>query len=361
MNTLDANFAVTPEWVRWLEENAKLGVSCADMAAAMVADGCRPETAEALVRAFSLRKPAETKAGEPSATEANGANSDGGNARLGKVRWLLNALRTMQAGGGTGGAVAPPVAERRSIDAGEFEQHFYAPNVPVVYRAGLSPSNVAENLRWRRLEREFGERMVEVQRGRSAKSDFERQSDQLKSRERFADFLRRAEQAESSNDFYMTANNGNANRSLLEDAVDTGALCPELLDGAEAGGRVFLWIGPRGTFTPAHHDLTNNLFFQVEGQKRFRLVSSLALLEIDNDRHCYCREPLSELDHRRALRGLAPLSVVCTLEAGDVLFIPVGWWHEVEGLSASISLSATNLRCRNDFFRDYQFYGDPQS
>ena len=34
----------------------------------------------------------------------------------------------------------------------------------------------------------------------------------------------------------------------------------------------FLWIGPAGTLTPFHHDLTNNLLVQVKGRKRVHMV-----------------------------------------------------------------------------------------
>jgi hypothetical protein len=155
----------------------------------------------------------------------------------------------------------------------------------------------------------------------------------------------------------MTANNSSANAALIESAIRPESVCPELLDGRESRGRVFLWIGPQGTFTPAHHDLTNNLFLQVHGTKEFRLASSLALLDLNNDRHCYLASTLSENDEKRRSAGLEPVSFTVTLEARDVLFIPLGWWHEVRGLSPSISVSATNFRARNDFHRSYTFFG----
>lgn len=330
-------FHLDCEWVGWLEENLGLGVPAPAIVDAMVGRGCSREIAKTLVEAFSFRA---------------GPGKERGSVRLAKARWLLESLRSLQAGDGV-----MRVAERTALDAGEFFGAFYARNLPVVFRNALSPADLACQLAWEGLERELGALEVEVQEGRSARRDYERESGQLKSRARFGDFLRRLRDAGESNDFYMMANNSAANAALIEAAFRPDAICPELLDGRKAHGQVFLWIGPQGTFTPAHHALTNNLFLQVHGSKSFRLASSLALLELDNDRHCYLASSLTETDERRKADGLLPLSFTVTLEAGDLLFLPLGWWHEVSGLSPSISLSATNFRARTDFHRSYSYFG----
>jgi len=41
------------------------------------------------------------------------------------------------------------------------------------------------------------------------------------------------------------------------------------------------------------------------------------------------------------------------INEGDVLFIPIGWWHKVQSLNPSISLSFTNFKAKNDYNHTY--------
>ena len=43
---------------------------------------------------------------------------------------------------------------------------------------------------------------------------------------------------------------------------------------------------------------------------------------------------------------------------GDLLFLPVGWWHHVLGLEISITMTFTNFVFDNDFYSFYRTYQD---
>lgn len=106
-----------------------------------------------------------------------------------------------------------------------------------------------------------------------------------------------------------------------------------------------IWIGPKGTLTPLHRDDTDNLFAQVWGQKSFILAAphhrealgtwstspegGLDGCEVNPDAPDYQRFP--------AARNVPFLRV--TLEAGDLLFLPEGWFHQVESVSTSLSVN----------------------
>ncbi|WP_339483429.1 MULTISPECIES: cupin-like domain-containing protein [unclassified Pseudomonas] len=106
-----------------------------------------------------------------------------------------------------------------------------------------------------------------------------------------------------------------------------------------------IWIGPKGTLTPLHRDDTDNLFAQVWGQKTFTLAAphhraalgtwstapqgGLDGCDFNPDAPDYQRFPHA--------RDVAFMRV--TLEAGDLLFLPEGWFHQVESVSTSLSVN----------------------
>lgn len=104
------------------------------------------------------------------------------------------------------------------------------------------------------------------------------------------------------------------------------------------------WLGPAGSVSTLHFDPADNLFAQIYGGKRVVLLSpeqshavyypherfkSLNFSPVDIERPDFDRFP--------AARHLAPL--VCDMQPGDVLYIPMGWWHYLRATEISISLN----------------------
>jgi lysine-specific demethylase 8 len=106
-----------------------------------------------------------------------------------------------------------------------------------------------------------------------------------------------------------------------------------------------LWLGPGGTVTTLHFDMYQNMFVQLAGRKRFILVSP------EQSDLVYYADPRfgmfasfspvdieqPDLDRYPLVRRVRALE--CVVEPGEMLFIPLGWWHHVRSFEPSTSMN----------------------
>ena len=109
------------------------------------------------------------------------------------------------------------------------------------------------------------------------------------------------------------------------------------------------WFGPAGAFTPLHRDPNDNLLAQITGRKRLVLFSPEDTANLYSPWHENCTP-------RRCLGGYSPVDVdhpdltrfpryrqargmEAILHPGEILFIPIYWWHHVTSLDVSIAVS----------------------
>jgi hypothetical protein len=270
--------------------------------------------------------------------------------RLQKREWLLAAYRKLdrlQPG-------SSEVARRHRPSRAEFLEGYYAANRPLIITGMMDDWPALRKWGLDYFAGAFGDRMVEVQCGRTAGDDYEVDSRKYTRTMPFAAFLDRVRAAGVSNDLYLTAGNHSQNRRALPELWDDIVQVPEYLDVRVPGG--FLWMGPAGTITPFHHDLTNNLMAQVVGRKRVRLAPSCDMPLMRNHYHVF-----SQVDGRVAAPSPyagpdRPRILECILEPGEVLFLPVGWMHFVEGLDVTATVTFTNFAFDNDFSSNYATY-----
>lgn len=268
-----------------------------------------------------------------------------------KYAWLLETLGQQRALSSN----ASTILRVEDLSDQTFLDFFYASGRPVVIAGEIDAWPALHRWSAEYLSSAVGEAVIEYQGGRTASIDFERYKDDHKQKMPFNQFIDLIT-AEPGNDAYLTAYNSAMNAAALAPLqADIGRLDKFLVQVPEDLGGM-MWIGPAGTFTPLHHDLTNNLLVQVLGRKRIILAAATDLPKLYNDTHVFSlikdvTDPNLDLIKFCNLQDIRFYDV--TLMPGEILFIPIGWWHQVTALDFSASITCTNFKWKNDFFETY--------
>lgn len=248
------------------------------------------------------------------------------------LQWLLNLQTELQQNS--------PYQELDILQADQLEEirkNYLFANRPVKIQ-GLLADWPAREWSPEYLRKRWGDRTIQYTRRNSDRTSSQTQNCQGT----LGEFLDRIEAPDSHGQFYWTAYNQMEENPLLtelsEGIRELPGLCRPLQDG-----RVYYWIGPGGTRSGLHFDPYNVLFAQLRGSKRFYLLppSAMPRLYLANDFF----SPV-DLEHRDEVRyplsqGLRPLETV--VGEGEVLLLPVGWFHQVTSLGYSVSISLTQL------------------
>ncbi len=326
------------DWRRWVAENLMLGGTRESILPVLIGSGFSPEEAGREI-GRALRSPYVAAAGRLL-------------DRLRKRDWILAAYRKLN-------RMHPRSAEverRERLPRATFLADYYAANRPVIITGMMDDWPAMTTWGLDDFADRFGDREVEVQLGRDAATgNYEVERQKFIHTLTFRDFLTRVRAAGVTNDFYMTANNDSKNKAALAELWDDIVQVPEYLDGRDRRNG-FLWIGPAGTVTPFHHDLTNNFMAQVVGRKRVKIAPSWDIPLMANDFHVYSRVDGRTTPPSPRPAAHAPQILECLLGPGEILFLPVGCLHYVEAVDVSVTVSFTNFRFDNDFSSFYTTY-----
>lgn len=103
-----------------------------------------------------------------------------------------------------------------------------------------------------------------------------------------------------------------------------------------------LWFGPGGNTTRLHYDVPNNFLAHLYGRKRLVMFpprQSPYLYACRPNAYNMSRLDLDQPDLTRFPNFSKAQPIECFLEAGEMIFIPSFWWHQVYSLETGISIN----------------------
>ncbi len=248
-----------------------------------------------------------------------------------------HAMRALRLSAGRA-PVRPASIERVGLpSAGVFERDHRRASRPALFQ-GLSDGWPARR-RWSldELKARFGDRPLPVTSAPGGKVDADARSGVIYGKMRFGDYLDKLPLTKHPG-CYMV--------------VPVEAELPELLADVEkpvycAGAgwsSTRLWLSAAGTSSPLHRDIADNIIVHISGRKRLWLYppsqtpwlySNAFTSGLPNFSRFDPEAP--DYDRFPHARRAAPVEVI--LEAGDALYLPSLWWHQVRALELSVTVN----------------------
>lgn len=316
---------LSPRWRAWVSENLARGVSERRLIEVLHSRGLPEDRARAHV---------EEVARQPAIAVARRLAD-----RIGKLEAQLDVYDSLQA------LVAPAgtLPRERSLAPGDFLERYYSANRPVVIEGLMERWDAVRRWTPEYLKETYGDREVMAETDRAVEPHWRVFLKGQAKPWRFGDYVDAVVAAGETNELYMTASDRLFWQPGMASLLDDIEILPGFLDPDAIERKISFWFGPKGTVSPLHRDDVNVMFCQVRGRKRVRLVSSAQLHRVYNERSFFSEVDLDHPDPERFPRfdGVRVLDGV--IGPGEVLFIPVGWWHHVTALDVSISVAMTNF------------------
>ena len=314
-----------PRWTTWVLENLAADVPVDDVVQGLIASGLPPARARAEVDALS-----------------SGPALIAARMFVRRIHALEQIVRLRHAHRAAQPAGHSTIARTPFPGVEAFIACNWVPGVPAVFT-----DIVARSDSWspQSLATRFGDTRVEACVGRSQAATPDPDWQPLRGELLLRELLELVLSPETGNDVYMLAKNNATQRPGLAPLLAELALPTALFGPQLDPRRTSLWIGPAGTHTPLHHDTDNSLLCQLHGRKRIRLAPPESLALLARARGVYSHWDPSSSAEPDAPEALIELEV----DAGDALFIPAGWWHQVDALTPSVTVTCLGFVFPNNY------------
>lgn len=250
--------------------------------------------------------PVAIAAGASARTAAPNRTESRTNLDLRKREWLLATLERLR----TLSSQYQDIERRAGLSSDEFLDRYYAANRPVILSGEMSGWPALDKWTPDHLKRAIGSRSVEFQ-----------------------------------DDVEVIA------------ALQADLGCPEKFltrDVGQPNGT--MRIRQAGALTSLRYDLSNHLIAQVVGRSRLLVLPAAEVGRLYNDLDVFSEiadleDPALPLSRFPQLADASFTELM--LMPGEMLFMPVAWWHQVRAIDFGVTVTYTNFRWPNDGARDF--------
>ena len=234
------------------------------------------------------------------------------------------------------------------LSSERFLLDFYALNRPVIIEdvVGKWPAIKKWSLPF--LQANYGSESVQYQRGRS-NLDFRDSFVDHSVSGTFDEYISLVQSSEATNSLYLIAHDRLLDHEGFRPLLDDIDFDQRYFDAVGLEGRVFFWLGPAGTVTPMHRDLGNVYLAQVSGRKSVKMVPSKQMHLVYNETGYHSDVDFENFSMEDYPRLKLAHIVEEIINPGELLFIPLGWWHHIKALDQSITITGNNFRFKNAF------------
>ncbi|HEY5106816.1 MAG TPA: DUF6065 family protein [Caulobacteraceae bacterium] len=269
------------------------------------------------------------------------------NLALARREWLLNTLERQR-----DLAPGPRAIERREgMGSWEFLERYYAVGRPVILVREIDGWPALSRWNPAYLKARIGSAPIayqgELTGNPEAKNDFKPQQ---------AAFDALIDAIEKGACASIAPCDSDRNKQVLAPlGEDIGSL-DKFLSRESPSPAGMLSISPAGALTSLHHELANVFIAQVVGRSKLKLLPASQVGALYNNHHVFSEiRDLEDpaLDPKRYPRLAEARAYDVTLEPGEILFMPLAWWHQVRSLDFSVTSTFTNFLWPNDGHATY--------
>jgi hypothetical protein len=330
------NQELSPAWITWIQQNLAIKVAPETIYDLMVQNHLDPDEARTAIRILSA-----VPAG--SSDEAAAAKQQ---RYYSSVMKKYLSIQEQDPDYTVIKKISSPGRE-------EFFHEYWTRSRPVVIKGIADAWPARTKWTFDYLKSNFADEEIEIQADRENDQFYEINSVSHRQKIKLGDFVDMIVNSDGTNNFYMTANNHAIGKTKLQSLLDDTGDMPAYASKPERVGFWHLWVGPKGTKTPLHHDENGLLHLQLKGRKTWKFISPLDAPNIYHRVAVFSNVDIYNLDFEKypAMQDVKILEV--TVEEGEAMFLPQGWWHAVEALDHSISLAMVAFDWPNHWRLDY--------